>query len=132
MNLEGVPTTWSRTRTYYIQNHVWGVQQDFGNGNEDTFTCPTCNRTLPVHIVTLDHVISRAQMSQAIDAFVDQATVPPGGLDWSQHTIRGANSANIPGNNASEKKSFLARNCDFDLDNLVPMCSQCNTRKNST
>lgn len=135
MNLEGYPTTWSKTRTYYLNTHaVWAANTNFGLGNEAAFTCPGCHRTLPRHIVTVDHVVSRAQMSNAVGTYVNTGAGAPGGLDWSQYTIRGANSTAIAKGTAQEQSdaiSFIHKNSEFDLDNLTVMCSLCNTRKNS-
>lgn len=135
MNLEGVPTTWAKTRTYYLNSLNWAQSADFGLGNEQAFTCPRCNRKLPRHIVTVDHVVSQAQMSQAIDGYVDNNGNVPGGLDWSQYTIQGNNSTVISKGSNEEKikaKSFIYKYAMLDLNNLTVMCSLCNTSKNST
>lgn len=135
MNLEAEPTTWVRTRTYFLTTQPIAVTRNFGIGVEASFVCPRCNRTLPRHVVTVDHVVSRAQMSQAVEDFVEGRAVAPGGLNWDNYRVRGVVLHAIDKGTPLEKaaaKSFIHKNAEFDLDNLLMMCSLCNTRKNST
>jgi hypothetical protein len=68
---------WSHTRSTLINNwnqlsQYWrgdGIvkpsQANFGIGMEDTFLC-LCNRTLPVYLSQVDHVLTREQLANKI------------------------------------------------------------------
>lgn len=53
---------WTNTRQTIVSSAVFSEgQDDFGAGNENTATCPGCDRTLPTVCMHLDHILSRSR-----------------------------------------------------------------------
>nr|WP_319776210.1 hypothetical protein [uncultured Sphaerochaeta sp.] len=51
---------WQGMTQYFKTNNIL-VTKDFNAGNEDGFTCAACNRILPVHVGTLDHIFAQSK-----------------------------------------------------------------------
>jgi 5-methylcytosine-specific restriction endonuclease McrA len=56
-------TAWIKTRRYFLAGkyHAMGAaQHNFGPGAEPAYVCGGCNRTLPIAIATVDHVLAKS------------------------------------------------------------------------
>ena len=126
---------WQGMMQFLQANNIL-ISKNFNAGNESAFTCAACNRILPIHVGTLDHIFAqskygpvfKSQYGHKIIIIVvtgtNQYTTVKGAVNLSSNTI------DYMYNHTKYSVAGLQLIHKMDLCNLQILDWKCNSIKN--